>query len=366
MTSSRKIIHCDCDCFYASIEMRDNPQLAGKPVAVGGSPRRRGVVATCNYEARRFGIHSAMASATARKRCPDLIIIKPDMEKYRQASALIHEIFNRYTQLIEPLSLDEAYLDVTDCEEFDGSATRIATAIRAAVKAEVNITISAGVAPNKFLAKIASDWDKPDGLFVIRPEQVEEFVARLPVKKLHGVGKVTAARMKRLGIETCADLRALDDEELGRHFGSFGERLGLLSRGIDSRPVQTDRIRKSVSVENTYPQDLPQLSDCQAELPRLIRQLHGRLERLDKPYQIHKQFVKIKFQDFTQTTIETLSDTMDADNYSRLCMEGFARGNRPVRLLGVGVRVTPVTDEADTAIDQLVLGLDTQSATESS
>lgn len=359
MSSTRKIIHCDCDCFYASIEMRDNPHLAGKPVAVGGSPQRRGVVATCNYEARRFGIHSAMASATARKRCPDLIIIKPDMEKYRQASAQIHDIFKRYTDLIEPLSLDEAYLDVTECDQFDGSATRIAAAIRAAVHAEINITISAGVAPNKFLAKIASDWDKPDGLFVIRPDQVEDFVARLPVKKLHGVGKVTAARMKGLGIETCADLRVLTDDELGQHFGSFGERLGQLSRGIDNRPVQVDRIRKSVSVENTYPQDLPELTDCLSELPSLIRQLQGRLERLDKAYQIHKQFVKIKFQDFTQTTIENLSSTMDSDNYSRLCEEGFARGNKPVRLLGVGVRVTPVQTATEVIeIDQLALGLD--------
>ncbi|MDA9130099.1 DNA polymerase IV, partial [Gammaproteobacteria bacterium] len=165
----RKIIHCDCDCFYASIEMRDNPALRGKPIAVGGSPERRGVVATCNYEAREFGIHSAMASATARRLCPDLIIIRTDMDKYRLASSQIHEIFQRYTDLIEPLSLDEAFLDVSDCDEFRGSATRIAEAIRNEVREVVGITISAGIAPNKFLAKIASDWNKPDGQFAVLP-----------------------------------------------------------------------------------------------------------------------------------------------------------------------------------------------------
>ena len=219
MSSAKKIVHCDCDCFYASIEIRDNPELAGKPVAVGGSPEKRGVVATCNYEARKFGIHSAMASATARKRCPQLIIIKPDMEKYRAASQQIHQVFQTYTRLIEPLSLDEAYLDVSDCEQFAGSATRIAQAIRNEVKEKIGITISAGIAPNKFLAKIASDWNKPDGQYVVKPEEVEKFVAQLPVKKLHGVGKVTAARMHRLGIETCSDIRKLDNEALTKHFG---------------------------------------------------------------------------------------------------------------------------------------------------
>ena len=187
-----------------------------------GLPTRRGVVATCNYEARKFGIHSAMAAATARKLCPQLIIIHPDMDKYRQASRQIHEIFEAYTSVIEPLSLDEAFLDVSDCELYQGSATLIAQAIRAEVKSRVNITISAGIAPNKFLAKIASDWNKPDGQFVITPAQVDGFVQKLAVAKLHGVGKVTAGKMKRLGISTCSDLRKLDEEELKSKFGSFG------------------------------------------------------------------------------------------------------------------------------------------------
>ena len=356
----RKIIHCDCDCFYASIEMRDNPELRNKPIAVGGSPDRRGVIATCNYEARKYGIHSAMASATARKRCPDLIIIRPDMEKYRRASAQIHEIFRRYTDLIEPLSLDEAYLDVTECEQFEGSATRIAEQIRSEVNERVAITISAGIAPNKFLAKIASDWEKPDGLFVVRPEQVDDFVKQLPVKKLHGVGKVTAEKMRRQGIESCLDLQQLDRDSLEQYFGSFGKRLYELCRGIDERPVQTQRIRKSVSVENTYSTDLVDLQSCLDALPELAAQLATRLQRLENRYRIHKQFVKIKFQDFSQTTVEMLSESTHMENYQQLCSEGFARGNRPVRLLGLGVRVNPASTEPEpeNQIDQLAFNLD--------
>ncbi len=345
MQPSRKIIHCDCDCFYASIEVRDNPHLLGKPIAVGGSPNHRGVVATCNYEAREFGIHSAMASATARKRCPDLIIIRPDMEKYREASAQIHEVFSRYTELIEPLSLDEAYLDVSDSKHFEGSATLIAEAIRAEVKENVNITISVGIAPNKFLAKIASDWNKPDGVFVVTPDQVDAFVTALPVKKLHGVGKVTASKMKRLGINTCSDLRKLDKTQLTNYFGSFGERLNNLSHGIDNRPVKTDRIRKSVSIENTYSSDLPNLERCLEELPYLEIQLAKRLKKLKGKYEIRKQFIKIKFHDFVQTTVEMVSNQTGTDNYSKLFCQGFSRGNKPVRLLGLGVRLLPLNEE---------------------
>ncbi len=360
MASTRKIIHCDCDCFYASIEMRDNPALRGKPIAVGGLPTRRGVVATCNYEARKFGIHSAMAAATARKLCPQLIIIRPDMDKYRQASRQIHEIFEAYTSVIEPLSLDEAFLAVSDCELYQGSATLIAQAIRAEVKSRVNITISAGIAPNKFLAKIASDWNKPDGQFVITPAQVDGFVQKLAVAKLHGVGKVTAGKMRRLGINTCSDLRKLDEEELKSKFGSFGERLYQLSHGIDERPVLSARIRKSVSVENTYATDLPTLTSCLQELPDLKMQLEKRLEKIGDEYRIHKQFVKIKFHDFVQTTVEMVAETTVIDNFNSLCEEGFSRGQRPVRLLGMGVKLrhTPPADAESITSDQLSFALD--------
>lgn len=359
MSEERKIIHCDCDCFYASIEMRDNPELADKPIAVGGSPERRGVVATCNYAARKFGIHSAMSSAIARKRCADLIIVRPDMEKYRSASSKIHRIFERYTSLIEPLSLDEAYLDVTECSLFGGDASAIARAIRDAVRSEVGITISAGIAPNKFLAKIASDWNKPDGQFTVSRDEVEEFLTDLPVRKLHGVGKVTAEKMAKLGIGSCGDLRLMELSELRKHFGSFGERLKQLSAGIDHRRVQTERIRKSVSVENTFPQDLPSLAACLAEIPDLMSKLSRRLERIHNDYRIHKQFIKIKFRDFTQTTVEMVSNSDDAENYCALCEEGFGRGNKPVRLLGVGVRIQPQSNpvSAETDADQLQLSL---------
>ena len=351
MTDARKIIHCDCDCFYASIEMRDNPQLRGKPLAVGGSPHRRGVVATCNYEARKYGIHSAMASATARKRCPALIIMKPDMEKYRMASEQIRAVFEQYTSLIEPLSLDEAYLDVSSTENCGGSATRIAKAIRTAVRDSVGITVSAGIAPNKFLAKIASDWNKPDGQFVIRPQEVDEFVLQLPVKKLHGVGKVTAARMQRLGIVTCGDIRQLGAKKLERLFGSFGHRLHQLSHGIDHRPIQNMRIRKSVSVENTYAEDLPDLEACLRELPLLEQQLAKRLQRIRGSYRIRKQFIKIKFHDFVQTTVEMLSHSVQSDNFMKLCRDGFQRGDKAVRLLGLGVRVAPLATDAETSTE---------------
>ena len=352
----RKIIHCDCDCFYASIEMRDNPALRGKPIAVGGSPERRGVVATCNYEAREFGIHSAMASATARRLCPDLIIIRTDMEKYRLASSQIHEIFQRYTDLIEPLSLDEAFLDVSDCDEFRGSATRIAEAIRNEVREVVGITISAGIAPNKFLAKIASDWNKPDGQFAVLPNDVDDFVAKLAVKKIHGVGKVTAAKMHRLNLKTCKDLQNFGADALTEHFGSFGERLFELSRGIDNRPVSTDRIRKSVSVENTFDTDLPDLDSSLEAMLRLLPKLELRLKRLDNHYSIKKQFVKLKFHDFVTTTVEMLSEDTNPENYRTLCEQGFARGERAVRLIGVGVRVEPLENNVEVVSgDQLSL-----------
>ena len=352
----RKIIHCDCDCFYASIEMRDNPALRGKPIAVGGSPERRGVVATCNYEAREFGIHSAMASATARRLCPDLIIIRTDMEKYRLASSQIHEIFQRYTDLIEPLSLDEAFLDVSDCDEFRGSATRIAEAIRNEVREVVGITISAGIAPNKFLAKIASDWNKPDGQFAVLPNDVDDFVAKLAVKKLHGVGKVTAAKMHRLNLRTCNDLQNFGADALTEHFGSFGERLFELSRGIDNRPVSTDRIRKSVSVENTFDTDLPDLDSSLEAMLGLLPKLELRLKRLDNHYAIKKQFVKLKFHDFVTTTVEMLSEDTNPENYHTLCEQGFARGERAARLIGVGVRVEPLENSAEVVSgDQLSL-----------
>lgn len=339
VTRQRKIIHIDCDCFYAAIEMRDDPTLAGKPLAVGGSPDKRGVVATCNYEARAYGLHSAMAMRTAVKLCPDLTIVRPRMDVYREASRDIHAIFRDYTEQIEPLSLDEAYLDVSDSERCGGSATRIAREIRQRVWETLHITVSAGVAPNKFIAKIASDWRKPNGLFVVTPDEVDGFVAELPVKKLHGVGKVTAEKLARLGIRTCADLRDWSRIRLAKEFGSFGERLWGLSRGIDERPVQVDSRRQSISVENTFDQDLPDLAACQEELPSLLGELERRMTRLDTSYRPGKPFIKLKFHDFTQTTLEQAGAARDLESYRLLLGQAFQRGNKAVRLIGVGVRL---------------------------
>jgi len=343
----RKIIHVDCDAFFAAIEMRDDPSLANRPMAVGGLAEQRGVIATCNYEARAYGVRSAMASAHALKLCPDLLIVRPRREAYREASQEIHTIFRAYTDLIEPLSLDEAFLDVTGCEHFAGSATLIAQDIRRRVWQQLRITVSAGVAPNKFLAKIASDWKKPDGLFVITPAQVDEFVLGLPVTKLHGVGRVTAEKLQRMGVRTCADLRARNRLDLLRDFGSFGERLWGLAHGIDERPVQVESRRQSVSVENTYDRDLPDLAACLERLPELLQELTRRMARLDSRYRPGKPFVKLKFHDFTQTTLEQSGAGLELEDYADLLAVAFARGKRPVRLIGVGVRLIDSRDQAE-------------------
>ncbi|MDP9109471.1 MAG: DNA polymerase IV [Pseudomonadota bacterium] len=335
----RKIIHCDCDCFYAAVEMRDDPSLRELPVAVGGRADQRGVVATCNYAARAFGVRSAMATATALQRCPNLVVIRPAMDKYRLASKQILAIYRDYTDLVEPLSLDEAYLDVTNATQHGGSATLIATEVRARIADTVGITASAGIAPNKFVAKIASDWNKPNGQFVVRPHEVDAFVAALPVKKLHGVGKVTAARLHALGVETCNDLRTWPRADLLHHFGKFGERLYRLCRGIDERPVDPNSERKSVSVEETYVTDLPDLPACMHELDLLIASLTARVERVGAAPQIHKLFIKIRFADFRQTTVECVAGAIDAAQLQRLLQTGFERHRRPVRLLGAGVRL---------------------------
>ncbi|GHT87019.1 DNA polymerase IV [Betaproteobacteria bacterium] len=334
----RKIIHCDCDCFYAAVEMRDQPALRGKPLAVGGRAETRGVIATCNYEARALGVHSAMSTARALRLCPQLILLPPDFRRYREASQQILTIYRDYTPLVEPLSLDEAYLDVSGVDRCQGSATLMAEEIRARIRAEVRITASAGIAPNKFLAKVASDWNKPDGQFVIRPPEVETFVAALPVGKIFGVGKVTAARLQKQGVHTCGDLRAWDLNRLTHEFGRFGATLYQLCRGMDERSVRPDRIRKSLSVETTYAHDLPDLAACHAELPALIAEFRRRFANLSAPRAVHNAVVKIKFADFTQTTAECVSVTPDEAVWRALLDDAYARQGKAVRLLGVGVR----------------------------
>lgn len=319
--------------------MRDDPTLRDKPIAVGGTPEQRGVVATCNYEARRYGVRSAMATAQALRRCPDLIVLPPAMDKYRAASRQILSIYRDYTELVEPLSLDEAYLDVTHASAQHGSATAIAQQIRERIFDTVGITASAGIAPNKFIAKIASDWNKPNGQFVVKPQQVDAFVAVLPVSKLFGVGKVTAARLNKLGVETCGDLRAWPLRDLLQHFGKFGERLHDLCRGVDERPVDPSSERKSVSVEETYSTDLQDLAACRREMPDLIAKLRMRTQRAQAGDDIHKLFVKIRFADFSRTTAECVMTSIDESTIDKLLETAFQRRDLPVRLLGVGIRL---------------------------
>lgn len=336
---SRKIIHVDCDCFYAAVEVRDDPRLRGRPVAVGGDPQRRGVIATCNYPAREFGVRSAMASSQALRLCPELVILPPDFDKYRRVSGQIQDIFRTFTNIIEPLSLDEAFLDVTESPLHANSATRIAEAIRRKVRETVNITVSAGVAPNKFLAKVASDWRKPDGLFVITPEEVAGFVAALPVKRISGVGRVTEDKLTALGIKTCGDLQTLPRLELANHFGSFGERLYHLARGEDDRPVQTSRRRKSVSAEKTYHEDKPTLTHWLQELDDLLERLERRVDRLDANYIVQGLTVKVRYNDFRIVSADQSGEHLDRAVFERLLTQLWERHPAPARLLGIGLRL---------------------------
>jgi DNA polymerase-4 len=267
----RKIVHVDMDAFYASVEQRDNPTLRGKPVVVAwrGS---RSVVCAASYEARRFGVRSAMPALRAERLCPEAIFLPPDFPRYKAVSHAVREIFRRHTDLIEPLSLDEAYLDVTENKLELPTATRVAKKIREQIREELNLTASAGVAPNKFLAKIASDWRKPDGLFVIQPHQVHSFLLPLPVGRIPGVGQVTESRMKAVGIATVGDLFAMDLSTLEAHFGGYGLRLYQLARGIDHNPVVPNRVSKSISAEDTFPQDIP-LAETEPQIRRLAEKL---------------------------------------------------------------------------------------------
>ncbi|MDT8895197.1 DNA polymerase IV [Halomonas sp. I1] len=339
----RKILHADCDCFYAAVEMRDDPSLREIPLAIGGSREQRGVIATCNYPARTYGIHSAMPTARALRLCPHLTLMPGDFDKYRAVSRDLQRIFHELTPLVEPLSLDEAFLDVTDVDDFQGSATWMAQWLKEECLARTGITVSVGAAPAKFLAKIASDWEKPDGLTVIPPERVDAFVASLPVNKLHGVGPATAARLDTLGIATCADLRRQPFERLIDEFGKFGRRLFELSRGIDERPVRTERERKSISVETTFEKDLPDLESAQRALAPLCERLSERVARHGKP-PLAGLFVKVRFDDFSLTTLESRGLPAVPESFSQLLEQAWSRAHRPVRLLGVGARL--VSEEA--------------------
>jgi len=335
----RKIIHIDMDAFYASVEQRDNPELRGKPVAVGGS-RERGVVAAASYEARKFGVHSAMPSITAKRKCPELIFVKPRFEAYKAISLQIREIFARYTPIIEPLSLDEAYLDVTENLKGILSATRIAEEIRAQIHAETELTASAGVSYNKFLAKLASDHRKPDGLFVITPQMGPAFVETLPVRKFHGVGPATARKMAGLGIETGLDLRAQSQAFLQQHFGKVGSYYYWAARGVDERPVRADRIRKSVGAENTFPADLLTYEAARDALGEIVDKVWAHCEA--SGMRARTVTLKVKFANFrvitrSRTGQTPISARSELEQLGYALLEPLFPVARGIRLLGVSL-----------------------------
>ncbi|WP_207420846.1 DNA polymerase IV [Desertivirga brevis] len=357
----RKIIHIDMDAFYASVEQRDNPEYRGKPIAVGGSPEGRGgVVATASYEARRFGIRSAMSSKQAVRLCPHVIFVRPRFEVYKAVSQKIREIFYRYTDLIEPLSLDEAYLDVTEDKLGIGSALDIAKQIKDAIKEELQLSASAGVSINKFVAKIASDINKPDGLTFIGPSSIEAFMEKLPVEKFYGVGKVTAAKMMKLGLFYGSDLKALSETDLQKHFGKQGKFYYDIVRGIDNREVQTHRETKSLAAEDTFPYDLTTLEEMEEQLERIAQLVCERLRK--KGLKGRTVTVKIKYSDFKQITrnrslISPIDDLSTIASTAKELLSSTFSEDQKVRLLGISISGFPNPDggEKDALTGQLRL-----------
>jgi DNA polymerase-4 len=335
----RRILHCDMDCFYAAVHMRDEPALAGKPVVIGGSPEGRGVVAAASYEARRFDVRSAIPAARARRLCPDAVFLSPDFPRYRKESEAIFEIFRRYTPLVQAVSIDEAYLDVSDHLGERGSATAVAREIKERVRAERRLTVSIGVGPSRLVAKIASDFDKPDGLTVVPPRRVLDFLAPLPVRSLPGVGPATERVLKEeLGIATIAELRAQPAERLASRFGRHGDGLYRYARGIDERPVVTSRERKSLGTETTYPTDLEGLELMDGEVGRLAAEVAAGLAK--RRLAARTVTVKVRYRDFTTVTrAHTLPWPVDAAAeiavQARRLLRLTDAARRPVRLLGV-------------------------------
>jgi DNA polymerase-4 len=342
MTRARKIIHIDMDAFFAAVEQRDNPNYRNKPLIVGGKPNSRGVVSTCSYEARRYGIHSAMPSAHAYRLCPQAIFVTPRFSAYQEASNSIRKIFAQYTTIIEPLSLDEAYLDVSDVSLCKGSATLMAQEIKAKIKQQTYLTASAGVSYNKFLAKIASDINKPDGLSLITPEQGADFVANLPVQKFHGVGQATYKKMLALGIETGRDLRQYSSSALRQHFGKTGDYYYNICRGIDFRPVNSHRESQSIGVEITFSEDIQELGTVLIQLQHLLKQALTKLT--EKKLNARTLSIKIKYANFVQITrsrtvacsLLTASDEVLHALLASL-LKNTEVGRRKIRLVGVSL-----------------------------
>lgn len=334
----KKIIHVDMDCFFAAVEMRDNPALRDIPIAIGGRSEQRGVISTCNYLARKYGVRSAMPTAKALQLCPHLTVVSGRMAVYREVSQQIRAIFQRYTDKVEPLSLDEAYLDVTDCEMLHGSATLIAEDIRRAIREELNLTASAGVASVKFIAKIASDLNKPDGQYVVTPDQILAFVDELKLEKIPGVGKVTIQKLHEKGLYIGRDVQSYDRHLLLQQFGKFGQSLWSRAHGIDEREVVVERERKSVGVERTFSINIRSYEQCWDVVERLYPELEKRLKRVRPDLNIAKQGVKVKFADFQQTTVEHTQPKLDKQQFIGLLQEALTRQkDREIRLIGISV-----------------------------
>ncbi|MET4245500.1 DNA polymerase IV [Bradyrhizobium sp. RT10b] len=352
----RKIIHVDMDAFYASVEQRDNPDLRGKPVAVGGS-RERGVVAAASYEARKFGVRSAMPSVTAKRQCPDLIFVKPRFEVYQAVSQQIREIFAEHTPIIEPLSLDEAYLDVTENLQSIPLARDVAFAIRAKIKEVTGLNASAGISYNKFLAKLASDHRKPNGQYVITPEMGPAFVESLPVGKFHGIGPATSAKMNALGLYTGLDMRNQSLEFMQTNFGKAGAYYYWISRGVDNREVRADRIRKSVGAENTFSNDLTEFEAMAAELQPLIDKVWQHCE--GKAARGRTVTLKVKFNDFeiitrSRSVAVAVSSRADLEHLSIALLQNEMPFSKPVRLLGVSLSSLQSCDPTELQLGLLI------------
>ena len=330
------------DCFYAAIEQRDNPELRGKPIGVGGSGRR-GVLCTASYEARKFGVRAAMPGFKALERCPQIILVPVRFDVYQSVSAQIRAIFGRFTDTLEPLSLDEAYLDVS---HWSTSAAAIAREIRHQIFEETRLTASAGIAPNKLLAKIASDLDKPNGQYQIPPKGISTFMTNLPVSKLWGVGAKMQAKLTQHGLETCGDMQALSKVSMAKRYGRWGVELHDLCRGVDNREVKVHRVRKSISKETTFSEDVVDVLSLVPEMKRLLAEVKESYQARYSDREIKSLVIKLKFADFTQTTIERADQTLDAVLAESLLHDGYARGaGKSVRLLGVGIRLADEEDE---------------------
>lgn len=331
----RQVLHVDCDCFFAAVEMRDQPHLRSVPLAIGGASDRRGVISTCNYIARKYGVRSAMASSQAKKLCPDLVLVPGHMQKYKDVSRQVMDILKQYALQFEAVSIDEAYLEIAPAS----NGQLVAQQIRQQIESELGITVSVGIAPNKFLAKVASDWRKPNGQFAVLPSEVDEFVARLEVKKIPGVGPKSAAKLHEMGIYTCGHVREVPDETLLKRFGRFGQLLIERSKGRDNRELSQGRQRKSISIERTFAEDLYRESQIHEALtgmwPKFLERVEGANLKLDQL----APFVKVKFSDFHVTTLAKQSSHASFDEYLNLILEASKRDNQAIRLLGLGAKL---------------------------